>query len=136
MEEFKLGAVLQGGQWDKMTIRRVDNDGNDSFGNDRLDFETEPHLEVEQLLRDNLKLMAGEWFLDSSIGLDYTLILGQKNRSVASNEIKRVIDLTRNVQDVLDFNVLFDTQKRSFSVNTKVAILYDNNPLTFKTTLT
>lgn len=75
-----------------MRVRALDENGDMKFGGSASDFLVDSPAAVGQYVETALKLMQGEWFLDTTAGTAYaTQILVEGGRLTADQEIRRVI---------------------------------------------
>lgn len=83
---------------------------------------------VAQRVKRALLLFKGEYFLDTDLGMPYyDDILGTKNsidtlQAIFVNAIREV----RGVADVKEFNMAFDNEKRTLSINMTLKDALDN----------
>lgn len=77
---------------------------------------------VAQAIKTRLRLMAGEWFLDTEEGLDLNLILGSHTQGTRDAEIQRRILDTQGVLQLLEY--ASNVESRHFSVTAKVETSY------------
>jgi hypothetical protein len=75
--------------------------------------------EVTQRLSSRLRMIAGEWFLDTLKGVDYRGIVWVKGMSqtLIAAEFKRNIITTPGVAALLAYEQTFDVPTRKLSVN-------------------
>ena len=78
---------------------------------------------VAQAILTRLNLLAGQWFLDITEGLDTTKILGVRTQSTRDIEVKQRILGTPGVQEILQYSSVVDSQ-RGFTVNAVVDTIY------------
>lgn len=80
---------------------------------------------VKQTLKTRLWFFKGEWFLDTSAGLDYYGYINVKNPNldIVASVIKATILDTKGVEELLEYSQEYDSQARSLEVNFSVKIL-------------
>lgn len=84
---------------------------------------------LAQRLENRLKLWLGEWFLDTSIGVDWLDIL--ESKPTDTDEIERILreEILKDaaVTEIVDFSVVFDNTNRratiTFSANGDVGLV-------------
>jgi len=87
-------------------------------------FLTNTPAAVGQAIMTRLRLMTGEWFLDSDEGTAYqTKILGYGTQGTRDIEIKRRILDTQGVQELLEYSSEVQAD-RSFKISARVATIY------------
>lgn len=84
---------------------------------------------VRQAIQTRMTLHAGEWFLDTSEGLDLGKILGYHTQNTRDLEIKRRILGTKGVTMLVSYSSSV-TSARSFKVTAKVNTLYGQVTIT------
>lgn len=87
---------------------------------------------VAQAIRTRLKLHAGDWFLDDRVGFDLAKVLGNNTQMTRDDEVKRVIQGTQGVTELLEYASEVDPARR-FSVIATVDTLY--GPITIEEAL-
>lgn len=110
-----------------MRYRQLSPTGDYQFGSGVLFLANSPQA-VEQALLTRLRLLKGEWFLDTSIGLDTSLILGVRTQGTRDIEIKRVILETQGVQQLLSY--VSSVNGRSLIVTATVGTIYGQATIT------
>jgi hypothetical protein len=92
-----------------MIIRRVDEDGDFVFGHGLADYLTENEA-IALLVTQRLWLWLGEWFLDTSAGINWPAILGTRPPALrlAESEIRRIVRDTPGVEDITTFDMTFE----------------------------
>jgi hypothetical protein len=79
---------------------------------------------VAQAVRTRLKLLAGEWFLDLTEGLDTAQIVGVRTQGTRDLEIKQRILQTKGVRSILAYASRVNSQRRRFVVGALVDTVY------------
>lgn len=88
-----------------MRVRRLDAAGDMTFGQGGLNFLVNSREAVAQDILTRLRLIAGEWFLDTEEGTPYgTEILGNVSQAVADAAIRRRIVGTVGVTDITAYS--------------------------------
>jgi hypothetical protein len=104
-----------------MRYRQLSATGDYQFGTGVLFLSNIPQA-VAQAIQTRLRLLKGEWFLDTSQGLNTDLILGVRTQGTRDIEIKRVILETQGVKELLAYSS--NVQGRSFIVTATVDTVY------------
>lgn len=105
--------------------RKLDNNGDYSFGRGLQNF-TYGQYAVKQAIQTRLKLLQGEWWENTKLGLPlFQKILGQRgteeNLKLADIEIKKIINDTQDVIGIESYDSRFENRELLFRavVNTK-----------------
>lgn len=107
-----------------MRQRAMLPDGDFSFGTG-LPFLVDTPYCVAQAIMTRLRLVAGEWFLDSSEGLDYDgAILGYGRDAERDIAIRTRILETAGVVQIDSYTSFVDPATRAFVMAATVATLY------------
>jgi hypothetical protein len=87
-----------------MRYRKLDSDGDCSFGRSALDFISDTPETVAQAVRTRLLLLRGEWFLDVTDGTPYaTEILGANTAQTYDLAIRERILDTQGVTGIVSY---------------------------------
>lgn len=105
-----------------MKYRRLDNNGDMTFGNQQMDFHKNSPDGVAQAVVTRLKLWLGEWFIDMTEGTPYQqAILGKgKQESIEPALRERILE-TPGVTELVHFEMRHDANERT----TKVVVVID-----------
>lgn len=78
--------------------------------------------EIAQNLKIRLLFIAGEWFLDTTVGVPYfeSIWIKNPNPDLVDDIFKSTILETDEVTELLEYDSNFDTQQRQYSVSFKV----------------
>lgn len=107
-----------------MRVRMLDADGDMTFGRGAINFYLNAPSGVGQCIVTRLKLIVGEWFLDTTQGTDWGgKIIGRHGEKSYDDEIKRVILGTAGVSGILTYasNLSAD---RKLTISARVATIY------------
>lgn len=108
-----------------MIYRRLDAQGDMTFGHNMADFLENSPETVAQAIDTRLRLFQGEWFLDVTVGTPYqTQILGARKLDLAGPAIRDRILGTQGVKDIQNFETSFNANTREFSVTCTVNTIY------------
>ena len=106
--------------------RRLDSDGDYTFGKGSGDFLTGVHA-VAQAIQTKLKLYEGEWWEDTQDGLPmFQKILGQRTpKSEVTNIIrKRILELQDYISELKNVSFEYDQTTRAYSFACTVITIY------------
>ena len=108
-------------------VRSLDSNGDMTFGRGSLNFYINTPELVGQNIATRLKLILGEWFLDTTQGTDWAgRILGRVGGYDA--EIQRVILGTTGVDSISDYSSTLSN--RALSVSAVIKTVYDTQTIT------
>lgn len=104
-----------------MRYRKLDSNGDYTFGHGRLDFLIDSPATVAQAIQTSLALFQGEWFLDTSKGVPWnTEVLGYGTQSLYDTVIKEAIRGVQGVVSIASYISTLDTKARRLSVQVTV----------------
>ena len=113
-----------------MRIRLMDSDGDMQFGQSLSDFTTDTPDGVAQLVGTRLKLWTGEFFADTSDGMDWaTDVLGNRTTSVYNTSILDRILSTQGVYEITNYSSAL--LNRKLTVTATLATDYGTATVTF-----
>lgn len=117
-----------------MKYRILDENGDYSFGKGQQNL-TYGTYAVTQAIQTRLKLLKGEWWENTELGLPlYQSILGQSGVTekiyIIDTLIKEQIVGTQDVIGIIDFSSSFDSVTRSYSFSCTVNTRYGITTLT------
>lgn len=108
-----------------MIYRRLDENGDMTFGHNMADFLENSPETVAQAINTRLGLIQGEWFLDVTEGTPYqTQVLGVRKLNLAGPAIRDRILGTEGVLNVDNFFTQFDPNLRQFNISCTVNTVY------------
>ncbi len=106
-----------------MRYRKLDADGDYTFGSGRQQFHENTPDAVAQAVKTRLALWTAEWFLDLTEGTPYsTQILGTGTRPIYDQAIKDRILGTKGVVSIMDYASVLDGRK--LTVSAKIQTIY------------
>lgn len=112
-----------------MRYRRLDADGDYSFGNGGKDFLVDSPEAIAQAVRTRLGLIEGEWFLDVTEGTPYeTQILGTHSQTTRDIAIRDRILGTTGVKEIIAYSS--EVLGRAFSVTVAISTIYGATTIT------
>lgn len=94
------------------------NTGGIVVENGDLELITDPGEAIAQSLRLTLRTVQGEWFLDTSHGVDYfgTVLVKGAQRSRVESEFREKILAVRGVNSLVSFTSTYDEVTRRFGL--------------------
>lgn len=117
-----------------MRYRKIDANGDYSWGNQQGDFYRDQAEAVAQAVQTRLRLTLGEWFLDVTDGTPWnTEVLGKYTKDQYDTAIRDRILGTTGVTEIVSYSSTADTQARTLTVTVTINTQYGQ--ATFTTTL-
>jgi hypothetical protein len=108
-----------------MRYRRLDPNGDYSFGRQLSDFHINVPAAPAQAAMTRLMLYEGEWFLDTSDGTKWnTAVLGVNTRSTRDLELKDRVLGTPNVTSIPLYSSTTDPNARAFTAAMTIETTY------------
>jgi len=108
-----------------MRYRKLDPDGDYSFGHSQADFYRDQPEAVAQAVQTRLGLFTGDWFLDQSQGTAWrTNVLGKNTKSVYDMVLKERIAQTTGVVSIDSYTSSLDPTTRRLSVQVTITTQY------------
>lgn len=113
-----------------MRYRRLDENGDYSFGNGSADFHIDTPEAVAQAVLTRLRLFRAEWFLDTSDGTPWnTEVLGKGTRNTYDAAIRNRILETPDVEQIDSYESVFDENTRKLSFSCSITTAYGQTTL-------
>lgn len=107
-----------------MRVRMLDANGDMTFGRGAADLHLDSPSGVGQCVATRLKLILGEWFLDTTEGTDWGgKIIGRHGPKSYDSEIKRVILSTPGVDSIVQYSS-GRTNDRKLAVTAQILTIY------------
>lgn len=108
-----------------MIYRRLDANGDYTFGKRDANFYTDTPDAVAQAVKTRLGLIQGEWFLDVTAGTPYnSQILGAGTVSKYDKAIQEVIVNTPGVLRIVSYSSSVDPSTRAATVDVTIDTIY------------
>lgn len=108
-----------------MIYRKLDIDGDYTFGGNGNSFYRNDALGVAQSVVTRLKLWENEWFLDISEGMPYLDgVMGKYTIDDVDSIIKERIINTEGVVEITSYQSSFNPDLRKFSVSVTISTIY------------
>lgn len=108
-----------------MRVRKLDENGDYSFGKGAKDFWRDVPDAPAQCARTRLYLFQGEWFLDSTEGTPWeTEVLGKYTGSTRDPVIRTRVLGTQGVKEILEYDSQLDRDSREFAVQLTIDTIY------------
>lgn len=113
-----------------MRYRKLDAEGDYTFGNQQADFHRDSPLAVAQAVRTRLLLNQGEWFIDTAAGMPWaTQVLGERTTGTRDGAIKKRILGTAGVTQIDTYASEFDPSTRKLVVTVTITTRYGQTSL-------
>lgn len=111
-----------------MRYRKLDANGDYTFGHGQSDFFINEPAAVGQAVGTRLLLITKEWFLDLTEGTPYnTDILGTGTTPLRDVAVQRRILGTQGCKSITDYNSRVDPDTRAYSVQATIETIYGEN---------
>ena len=108
-----------------MRYRKLDINGDFTFGRGAGNFLTNSPETVAQAVKTQLGLIEGEWFLDTSLGTPYnSRILGAGHVSSYDAAIQEVIVNTQGVLKITKYSSNFNPATRQARISVTIDTIY------------
>lgn len=108
-----------------MKYRKLTATGDYTLGQGPLEFWQDVPSAVAQAILTRLRLLTGEWFLNTTIGTPYaTDVLGYNTKATRDAAVRNRIVQTQGVKTLLKYSSTFDAATRKFSVSAEVDTIY------------
>lgn len=108
-----------------MRYRKLDANGDYSFGNQQADFYRNTPEAVGQAVLTRLRLNKGEWFIDTADGMPWmSEVLGERTVATRDAAIKKRILGTTGVTQIDTYSSSFNAETRRFSVSATISTAY------------
>lgn len=113
-----------------MRYRKLDDDGDYSFGQGQNNFHINTPEGVAQAVMTRLKFWVGEWFADTSDGTGWTTdVLGKFTDHLFELMIRQRILSTQGILRVDSFDSQFDGETRKLSIQSTITTIYGSASL-------
>lgn len=110
-----------------MRYRKLDKNGDYSFGHGQADFYINVPMAVGQSIGTRLLLHQGEWFLSLSDGMTWeTNVLGFNTQALKDAAIKDNIGGTQGFLKLVSYESIFDSEGRALAVAFEASTIYGN----------
>ncbi|WP_175984549.1 hypothetical protein [Burkholderia stabilis] len=117
-----------------MRYRKQDADGDYVFGGGDADFLVNTPETVAQAVLTRLRLLRGEWFLDTTVGMPWaTDVLGKYTNGTYDAAIRQCILGTQGVTEITSYSSSVDPETRALTVSATINTIYGT--ATVQTTL-
>lgn len=99
-----------------MRYRKLDENGDYSFGQGSLNFFINTPAAVAQAVETTLRLFLGEWYLNVNDGTPYLEgVVGMHSKAEADATLQQVIGNVQGVQNIVNFASELDPHTRKYS---------------------
>lgn len=117
-----------------MRYRKLDANGDYTFGGSDNDFLVNSPDAVAQAVLTRLKLFQGEWFVDTTAGMPWnTEVIGKYTSNTRDAAIRNCILGTTGVSEITAYSSSYDTDPRELTVTATITTIYGST--TIQTTL-
>lgn len=108
-----------------MRYRKLDQNGDFTFGHGGLDYYQDCPEAAAQAVRTRLALWEGEWFLDEREGTPWGLRVLGKNQAKDYDPLIRLRILeTQGVESLENYESAFDENTRKLSIKAEINTIY------------
>lgn len=108
-----------------MRYRKLDSQGDMTFGASQADFFRDNPEAVAQAVRTRLGLRLGEWFLNTREGTNYDgAVLGHNTSDTRDLELRSRILGTQGVRRIVEYRSVLDRNTREFRVTAVLDTIY------------
>lgn len=119
-----------------MRYRKLDENGDYSFGKSHHDFWQDVPDAVAQAVRTRLALWEGEWFLNTADGMTWnTRVLGKRTDKTRDPAIKARMLGTKGMLEIAQYSSNLDRDERSFTVNANLTTIYSASTIALNAVL-
>ena len=113
-----------------MRYRKLDQNGDMTFGNQQADFFRDKPEAVAQAIWTRLRLWVGEWFIDQTEGTPYQqAMLGTNKKRTIEPAMRQRILQTEGVTNIEEFQLTIDPDTRTANINAVVNTVYGSTQL-------
>jgi hypothetical protein len=114
-----------------MRYRTLDENGDYVIGASQANFLINSPETVAQAVQTRLRLIAGEYFLDTTTGVPYqTEILGYGTQATRDAAIQEIIVETQGVTELVDYASVVDPSTRAMTVAATINTQYGQTTIT------
>jgi len=108
-----------------MRYRKLDANGDYTFGQGQADFWKDVPDAPAQAVKTRLFLFQGEWFLDSREGMPWkTQVLGNRTAPTRDPAIRSHILGSQGVKEIIEYSSTLNRDTRLFGVSTTIDTIY------------
>lgn len=113
-----------------MTVKRLSNTGDYTFGNSQLDFLSNSPETVAQVIKTALLLWLGEWYLDVTLGMPWIQgVLGKHNQSIADVTVQDYILGVQGVTAIQQYLSIAQEDIRKYLATARIDTQYGTTPI-------
>ncbi|MDM8357467.1 hypothetical protein [Pandoraea communis] len=106
-----------------MRYRKEDADGDYVLGGAAAFLVNSPET-VAQAVATRLRLIRGEWFLDTTAGMPWDQVLGKNTQATADSAIRECILGTQGVVEITAYESSLDPDTRAMTVTATITTIY------------
>lgn len=113
-----------------MRYRKLDADDDYVFGGSSNNFLVNTPDAVAQAVLTRLRLLRGEWFLDTTAGMPWaTAVFGKNTQGTADAAIRACILGTTGVTEITAYSSSIDSTTRKLTVTATINTLYGSTTI-------
>ncbi|MCK1783434.1 hypothetical protein L9Z73_03375 [Pseudomonas sp. TNT11] len=114
-----------------MRYRKLDENGDYTFGSQQADFLRDSPDAVAQAVSTRLKLDQGEWFLDKTEGMPWkTEVLGERTAATRDSAVQKRILGTQGMVQIDSYEGVIDPETRKFTPTAEITTAYGQTTIT------
>ncbi|WP_331692536.1 hypothetical protein [Pandoraea sputorum] len=106
-----------------MRYRKLDADGDYVLGGAAAFLTNSPEA-VAQAVATRLRLIRGEWYLDTTVGMHWDKALGKHTQGAADSAIRTCILGTQGVVEITDYASRLAPDTRAMTVTATITTIY------------
>jgi len=106
-----------------MRYRKEDADGDYVLGGATAFLVDSPEA-VAQAVATRLRLIRGEWFLDTTAGMPWDSVVGKNTQGTADSAIRTCILGTQGVAEITEYASSLDLDTRAMTVTATITTIY------------
>ena len=108
-----------------MKYRKLDANGDYTFGGGPADFLVNSPEAVGQAVMTKLRLWVGEWFLDDTVGMPWSPdVIGKYTENTRDAAVRTQILQTPGVTGIDSYSSTFDGNTRKLSISAEINTTY------------
>jgi hypothetical protein len=117
-----------------MKYRKLDANGDFSFGRGNQNFLVDSPQAVAQAIKTTLALYQGEWFIDTSVGMPWlTQVIGFNTQSIYDDAIKSKVQQVSGVTSIDNYTSTLDRPSRILTVSMKLTTDFSGQQIVVET---
>lgn len=106
-----------------MRYRKLDLNNDMVFGHGGADYLVNSAQTVAQAIFTALRLLLGEWFLDTTVGLPWlTQVVGRNQKNTYDQIVKSAVKGVQGVVDISGYSSILDANSRALTITQSTVI--------------